>query len=71
MFIASQFRVNSNINRTIGKAPFDLVLRFKPEMRINIEVAETEDSHNVSGEAPAARREIELKKRNANLVRDM
>jgi hypothetical protein len=63
--------MNNNVNRTIGKAPFDLVLRFRPEMRINIEVAETEDSHNISGETPAARREIELRKRDANLVRDI
>lgn len=71
MLAAGQFRVNSNINRTTGKAPFDLVLRFRPEMRMNIEAAETEDSHNASGEAPAARREVELRERDANLVRDM
>jgi Chromo (CHRromatin Organisation MOdifier) domain len=63
--------VNSNINRTTGKAPFDLVLRFKPEMRINIEAAMAEDSYSASGEAPAARREIELRERDASLVRDM
>jgi hypothetical protein len=63
--------VNSNINRITGRAPFDLVLRFRPEMRMNIETAETKDSYNVSGETPAARREIELRKRNANLVRDI
>jgi hypothetical protein len=40
-------------------------------MRMNIEIAKTEDSHNISGEIPAARREIELRERNANLVRDM
>jgi hypothetical protein len=71
MLTAGQFRVNSNVNRTTGKAPFDLVLRFRPEIRMNIEITETEDSHNVSGEAPAARREIELRERDANLVRDM
>jgi hypothetical protein len=63
--------VNSNINRTIGRAPFDLVLRFRPEMRINIEVAITENSYNVLGEVPAARREVKLRERDANLVRDM
>jgi hypothetical protein len=40
-------------------------------MRINIEIAETENNHNTSGETPAARREIKLKKKNANLVRDI
>jgi hypothetical protein len=63
--------VNSNINKTIGRAPFDLVLRFRPEMRINIEAAITEDSHNVLEETPAARREIELRERDINLVRDI
>jgi hypothetical protein len=71
MFVAGQFRVNSNINRITGRAPFDLILRFRPKMRINIEAAEIEDSYNVSEEASAARREVELRERNANLVRDM
>jgi hypothetical protein len=71
MFIADQFRMNSNVNKTIGKTPFDLILRFRPEMRMNIEIAETEDSHNVLGEIPVARREIKLKEKDTNLVRDM
>ena len=71
MLTAGQFRINSNVNRITEKAPFDLILRFRPEMRINIEIAKTEDNYNVSGEAPAARREIKLKERNANLVRNI
>jgi hypothetical protein len=71
MFIVGQFKINSNINRTIGRAPFDLILRFRPKIRINIEAAATENNHNVSGKIPAARREIELRERNANLVRDI
>jgi hypothetical protein len=63
MLTTSQFRINSNINRITGRAPFDLVLRFKPKMRINIEIAETENSYNISGKAPAARREIKLRKK--------
>jgi hypothetical protein len=71
MLVTDQFKVNSNINRTTGKAPFDLILRFRPEMRMNIEVTEIENSHNTLKKAPAARREIELKEKNANLVRNM
>jgi hypothetical protein len=71
MLIIGQFRMNSNVNKTTGKAPFDLILRFRPEMRMNIEAAEIKDSYNTSGKAPAARREIELREKNANLVRDM
>jgi hypothetical protein len=71
MFITGQFKVNSNVNRITGKAPFDLVLRFRPEIRMNIEIAETENNYNASGKAPAARQEIELKKKIANLVRDI
>jgi hypothetical protein len=71
MFIAGQFRINSNVNRITGRAPFDLILRFRPEMRMNIETAATENSHNVLKEAPAARREVKLKEKDANLVRDM
>jgi hypothetical protein len=40
-------------------------------MRMNIEAAETENSYNALKEIPAARREVKLKKRNTNLVRDM
>jgi hypothetical protein len=71
MLIANQFRINNNVNRTTGRTPFDLILRFKPEMRMNIEATATEDNHNISEEAPAARREIKLKEKNANLVRDI
>jgi hypothetical protein len=38
---------------------------------MNIEAAEIEDSYNILKEAPVTRREIELKKKNANLVRDI
>jgi hypothetical protein len=71
MLATGQFRINSNINRTTGKAPFDLILRFRPEMRINIETATTKNSHNTLEEAPVARREIKLRERDANLVRDI
>jgi hypothetical protein len=71
MLAAGQFRMNSNINRTTGRAPFDLILRFRSEMRINIEAAITEDNHNALEKAPAARRKIKLKERDTNLVRDI
>jgi hypothetical protein len=71
MLIIGQFKINSNVNRITERAPFDLILRFRPEMRINIEAVETENSHNTSREVLAARREIKLKKRDANLVRDI
>jgi hypothetical protein len=71
MLTTGQFKINNNINRTTERASFDLILRFRPKMRINIETAETENNHNALGEAPAARREIKLKKKDANLVRDM
>jgi hypothetical protein len=63
MLTAGQFKINSNINRTTGKAPFNLVLRFRPKIRINIEAAITENSHNALKKTPAARREIELKEK--------
>ena len=71
MFAAGQFRINNNVNRTTGRAPFDLILRFRPKMRINIEATETENNYNASEETPAARREIKLRERDANLVRDI
>jgi hypothetical protein len=71
MLTASQFRINSNINKITGRAPFHLILRFRPKMRMNIEIAATEDSYNISGKTLVARREIELRKKNANLVRDI
>jgi hypothetical protein len=71
MLITGQFKVNNNINRITGRAPFDLILRFRPEMRMNIETAATKNSHNASGKAPVARRKVKLRKKNANLVRDI
>jgi hypothetical protein len=71
MLTTGQFKVNSNVNRITEKAPFDLILRFRPEIRMNIETTETKNSHNTSKETPAARREIKLKKKDANLVRDI
>src|SRR5450755_982571 len=71
LLAAGQFRVNSSINRTTGMTPFDIVLRFKPKIRMNIEAATTENSHTPSGKAPAARRKVELRTRDANLLRDM
>jgi hypothetical protein len=40
-------------------------------MRMNIEIAATEDNYNISGKALVTRREIELRKKDTNLVRDM
>src|SRR5450755_4945040 len=40
-------------------------------MRMNIETAITENSYIFSGKIPATRREIELRTRNANLLRNM
>jgi hypothetical protein len=71
MLTTDQFRINNNINRATGRAPFDLILRFRLKMRMNIEAAATKDNYNISGKAPVARREIELRKKNANLVRDI
>src|SRR5450755_1100238 len=71
LLAVGQFRVNSSINRTTGMTPFDIVLRFKPEMRMNIETTTTENNHVFSGKTPAARREVKLRARNANFLRDM
>jgi hypothetical protein len=71
LLAAGQFRINSSINRTTGMTPFDIVLRFKPEMRMNIEIAITENSYIPSGETPAARREVKLRTKDANFLRDM
>jgi hypothetical protein len=71
MLITGQFKINSNVNRTTGRAPFDLILHFRPEIRINIEIIKTENNYNASEKAPATRRKVELRKRDTNLVRDI
>jgi hypothetical protein len=63
--------MNNNVNRTIGRASFDLILRFRLKMRMNIETAETKNNYNVLEEVPAARREVELRKRDTNFMRDI
>jgi hypothetical protein len=40
-------------------------------MRMNIEAVKTENNYNALEETPAARREVKLKKRDANLVLDI
>ena len=50
--------------------PFDLVLRFKPNMRINLDAATTENSHNPLREAPAARQKVKMRKKNDKLLRN-
>src|SRR5450755_2120074 len=71
LLVAGQFRVNSSINRTTGMTPFDIILRFKPEMRMNIEITTTKNNYIPSGETPAARREVKLRARDTNLLRNM
>src|SRR5450755_3467294 len=58
LLAAGQFRVNSSINKITGIAPFDIILRFKPEMRMNIETTTIKNNYISSGETPAARREV-------------
>jgi hypothetical protein len=60
--------VNNNINRITEKAPFDLILRFKLEIRINIEAVMAEDSYSALKEVSVARREVKLKERDVSLV---
>ncbi len=36
LFVVVQFRLNSSVNKVIEKAPFDIIYRYKPEIRINI-----------------------------------
>ena len=43
LFVVVQFRLNSSVNKVIEKAPFDIIYRYKPEMRMNI-VSVIEDS---------------------------
>jgi hypothetical protein len=71
LLAAGQFRVNNNINRITGMTPFDIILRFKLKMRINIETAIIENNYTFSGEVPAARQEVKLRAKDANLLRDI
>jgi hypothetical protein len=71
MFTAGQLKGKNNVNRITEKAPFNLILRFKPKMRMNIEAAETKNNYNISKKIPAARQEIKLREKDTNLVRDM
>jgi hypothetical protein len=54
LLAAGQFKINNSINRITGMAPFDIILRFKPEMRMNIEATTIKDNYIFSGEAPVA-----------------
>ncbi len=58
LFIVTQFRLNSSINRVIEKTLFNIIYRYKLEIRINIVFIVKNNSF--LGEVPAARQEVEL-----------
>ncbi len=69
LLTAAQFRLNSSINRVIEKALFDIIYRYKSEMRINI--APTIKGSSLLGEAPATRQEIELREKDEKIFREL
>ena len=69
MLVSAQFRLNSSINRVIERAPFDIIYRYKLEMRMNI-VFIIKGSF-LLGEAPATRQEIKLREKNEKTLREL
>jgi len=67
LFTAAQFRLNSSVNKIIEKAPFNIIYRYKLEMRINIAPA-IKGSFSLR-EAPAARQKVKLRKKIQNIVK--
>ena len=69
MFVTAQFRLNSSVNKVIEKASFDIIYRYKSEMRINI-VSIIEDS-SLLGEAPVVRQEVKLREKDEKTLREL
>ncbi len=53
LFVVVQFRLNSSVNKVIEKAPFDIIYRYKPEIRINI--VPVIENNFLAEKTPAAR----------------
>ena len=64
-----QFRLNSSINKITKKAPFDIIYRYKSEIRMNI--ASIMKGSFFIREAPAARQEIKLRKRDEKIFKEL
>ena len=65
----TQFRLNSSINRVTEKTSFNIIYRYKPEIRMNI--IPTIKDNSLLGEAPAARQEIELREKDKKILRKL
>ncbi len=69
MFVVAQFCLNSSVNKVIEKAPFDIIYRYKSEMRMNI--VSIMESNFFLEEIPATRQEIELREKNKKILREL
>ena len=69
MLVSTQFRFNSSINRIIERVPFDIIYRYKPEMRMNIVSAM--EGNSLLEETPAARQEVELRKKDKKTLKKL
>ena len=69
LFVVVQFRLNSSVNKVIEKAPFDIIYRYKPEIRMNI--APVIKNSSLLEETPAARQKIELREKDKKTLKKL
>ncbi len=69
LLAAVQFRLNNSVNKVIKKTPFNIIYRYKSEMRMNI-VSIMEDNFFL-GKTPAARQEVELREKDEKILREL
>ncbi len=69
MFAAAQFHFNNSVNKITEKAPFDIIYRYKPEIRMNI--APVIKNSSLLEETPAARQKIELREKDKKTLKKL
>ena len=69
LLTTTQFRLNSSVNKIIEKTSFNIIYRYKSEMRMNI-VSIIEGS-SLLGKTPATKQEIELREKDKKTLKEL
>ncbi len=69
LFFVVQFRLNSSVNKVIEKAPFNIIYRYKSEIRMNI--ISIMEGNSFTGETPAAQQEIKLREKDEKTLKKL
>ncbi len=69
LLTTTQFRLNINVNKIIKKTPFNIIYRYKPEMRINIVFIIKNNS--LLKKIPAVKQKIKLREKDKKTLKKL